>query len=53
VSGIDCILSKDRLTIKLDSKGDPSAEKGEAMKKGDLFKKVFHLDLVVENKAAE
>jgi putative phosphoesterase len=48
VEAIDCAITKDHLTIKLRTKGDVSAEKSEAMKKGDLFQKAFHLDVVLE-----
>jgi putative phosphoesterase len=48
VEAIDCVVDKDQLTIRLRTKGDASAEKAEAMKKGDLFRKAFQLDIVLE-----
>ena len=49
VMGIDCIVAKGRLTIKLRTKGDSSAEESEALKKGDLFQRAFRLEIVVKN----
>ncbi len=49
VKGIECVVATERLTIKLKAKGDPSAEESEALKKGDLFHKVFRLEIVLKN----
>ncbi len=48
VESVDCTVDDERLTIKLTGKSDSSAERSEALKKGDLFRKVFHLGLVLE-----
>ena len=50
VEAIDCVITKERLTIRLGTKGDAIAERREALKKGDLFRKIFALELVLENK---
>jgi putative phosphoesterase len=50
VEAIHCAITKERLTIKLGTKGDAIAESREALKKGDLFRKMFALELVLENK---
>jgi hypothetical protein len=44
------VITKERLTIKLETKGDAVVERREALKKGDLFRKVFALELAIENK---
>ncbi len=49
VKAIECKAEKGRLTIKLETEGEAAAEKEEAMKKGDLFRKAFRLELALDN----
>jgi exopolyphosphatase/guanosine-5'-triphosphate,3'-diphosphate pyrophosphatase len=49
IESIDCVITDERLTIKLGAKGDAIAERREGLKKGDLFRKVFAHELVLDN----